>query len=66
MKYIKPFLVMEWITIIGATTALYVKWDFPLPVCIGVILLGVILTFYFSKKYVQKEETVNSDQEAGI
>ncbi|RIW37404.1 hypothetical protein D3H55_05050 [Bacillus salacetis] len=51
MKYIKPFLVCEWITIIGATTAAYFKLDLPLWICIGIVLLGVILTLYFSIKF---------------
>jgi hypothetical protein len=30
MKYLKSFLAFEWITIIGASTVLYTRWDFPL------------------------------------
>ncbi|MEJ9232828.1 hypothetical protein LAV79_26005 [Peribacillus butanolivorans] len=43
-KYIKPFLVFEWITVLGASTAAYILWGFPLYICIGIVLLGVILT----------------------
>ncbi|MCU6604141.1 hypothetical protein OCO53_27410 [Peribacillus frigoritolerans] len=59
-KYIKPFLVFEWITVLGASTAAYIRWGFPLYICIGIVLLGVILTLYFSKRYEKK--SINKSQ----
>ncbi|MFK4392682.1 hypothetical protein ABH916_004610 [Peribacillus frigoritolerans] len=47
--YIKPFLFFEWITVLGASTAAYIRWGFPFYICIGIVLLGVIFTLYFSK-----------------
>jgi hypothetical protein len=57
MKVVKPFLVIEWLTIIGATTAAYIRWDVPLYICLGIVIVGVILTLYFSK-----ENNKNIDQ----
>ncbi|MCR8849360.1 hypothetical protein NQ095_13140 [Rossellomorea sp. SC111] len=51
MKYFKSFLAFEWITIIGASIALYTRWDIPLYICLGIVGLGMILTLYFTKKY---------------
>ncbi|WP_456274845.1 hypothetical protein [Bacillus sp. AK031] len=55
-KYIKPFLVCEWITLLGATTAAYFRLDIPLYICIGIVLSGVALTLYFSMKYEKNSE----------
>lgn len=60
IKYLKPFLVFEWITIFGATTAAYIRWDFPIYICIGIVLLGIILTLYLSKQYEKKEDSINN------
>lgn len=60
IKYLKPFLVFEWITILGATTAPYIRWDFPIYICIGIVLLGIILTLYLSKQYEKKEDSINN------
>ncbi|MCC5803648.1 hypothetical protein [Rossellomorea vietnamensis] len=56
MKYLKPFLAFEWITLIGASIILYTRWDFQLYICIGIVILGVILTLYFTKKYEPMEK----------
>jgi hypothetical protein len=61
MKYLKSFLAFEWITIIGASTVLFTRWDFPLPVCIGIVVLGITLTLYFTKKYEKNEEQKTLD-----
>lgn len=58
MKYLKSFLAFEWITIIGASIALYTRWDFPLYMCIGIVVLGMILTLYFTKKYESSDDNV--------
>jgi hypothetical protein len=58
-KFIKPLLVLEWITILGASSAAYIKWDFPLGVCIGIVVLAAFLTLFFSKIYEAKEEGMN-------
>ncbi|WP_175987142.1 hypothetical protein [Bacillus sp. Marseille-Q1617] len=54
--FIKPFLALEWITVLGATSAAYIKWDFPLAVCIGIVVLAAFLTLLFSRMYEGKEE----------
>ncbi|MGG3805374.1 hypothetical protein [Metabacillus fastidiosus] len=58
-KYIKPFLFFEWITILGASTAAYIRWDIPLYICISFVLLGIILTLFFSKRYENQKESIN-------
>jgi uncharacterized membrane protein len=58
-KFIIPFIALEWITILGASSAAYIKWDFPLAVCIGIVVLAAFLTLLFSKMYEMKEEEVN-------
>ncbi|OXS64450.1 hypothetical protein B0G93_101348 [Bacillus sp. V-88] len=56
MKYLKSFLAFEWITLIGASIVLYTRWNLPLYICIGIVIMGVILTLYFTKKYEPKEK----------
>ena len=58
MKYFKSFLAFEWITIIGASIALYTRWDIPLYICIGIIVLGMILTLFFTIKYESSDDRV--------
>lgn len=64
MKYIKPFLVFEWITILGVSVAAYIRLDYPIYICIGIVLLGIILTLFFSRRYEKKEETISSSKES--
>lgn len=59
MKYLKSFIAFEWLTLLGASAVLYTRWDFPLSICIGIVLLGVILTLYFTRKY----ESVETNEE---
>ncbi|TXC92763.1 hypothetical protein FS935_00740 [Metabacillus litoralis] len=62
MKYIKPFLVFEWITILGVSTAAYIRLDFPFYICISFVLLGIFLTLFFSSRYEKKEERINNSK----
>ena len=61
IKYIKPFLIFEWITILGASTAAYLRWDLPLYICVGIVILGIILTLFFSKRHEKNEKDLNSN-----